>query len=237
MKRILFMMLCNFFYVPFTWIKLCYHAHHVDKYTDEQHLLLFKDIVKHANKGGRITLEEYGQENIPSENGFILFPNHQGMYDVLAIVDTCPVPLSVVAKKEVEHTQGLKQVFACMRAKLIDRQDLRQSMKIIQQVTEEVKQGRNYIIFAEGTRSRKQNELLDMKGGSFKSAVKAKCPIVPVALIDSFKAFDTNSIQPITIQVHVLKPLLYEEYKDMHTNDIASEVKRRIETCIKSNEK
>lgn len=66
-----------------------------------------------------------------------------------------------------------------MRAKLIDRQDLRQSMKIIQQVTEEVKQGRNYIIFAEGTRSRKQNELLDMKGGSFKSAVKAKCPIVP----------------------------------------------------------
>lgn len=99
------------------------------------------------------------EENIPSENGFIL-PNHQGMYDVLAIVDTCPVPLSVVAK-EVEHTQGLKQVFACMRAKLIDRQDLRQSMKIIQQVTEEVKQGRNYIIFAEGTRSRKQNELLD----------------------------------------------------------------------------
>lgn len=64
MKRILFMMLCNFFYVPFTWIKLCYHAHHVDKYTDEQHLLLFKDIVKHANKGGRITLEEYGQENM-----------------------------------------------------------------------------------------------------------------------------------------------------------------------------
>ena len=29
-----------------------------------------------------------------------VFPNHQGMYDVLAIIDACPKPF-VVAKKEV----------------------------------------------------------------------------------------------------------------------------------------
>ena len=100
-----------------------------------------KDIVKHANKGGRITVDAHGVENIPKENGFILFPNHQGMYDVLAILDACPNPISVVAKQEVAQVQGLKQVFACMKALFIDRNDLKQSMKVIQQVTAEVKQG------------------------------------------------------------------------------------------------
>ena len=38
----------------------------------------------------------------------------------------------------------------------------------------EVKQGRNFLIFAEGTRSRQGNKLLDFKGGSFKAATKGK---------------------------------------------------------------
>lgn len=232
MKRILFMMLRNILYLPWTWIKLCYHSHHVDKYTEAEHNLLMKDIVKHANKGGNITIDAYGVENIPKEDGFIFFPNHQGMYDVLAIVDACPRPFSVVAKKEVEKVQGLKQVFSCMRALFIDREDLRQSMKVIQEVTAEVKRGRNYVIFAEGTRSREQNQLLDFKGGSFKSAVKAQCPIIPVALIDAYKGFDTNSIKPITVQIHFLTPILYEEYKNLKTTEIAQMVKERIQHTI-----
>ena len=86
-------------------------------------------------------------------------------------------------KKEVANIPFLKQVFACMKAIPLDRSDIRQGMKVILQVSEEVKNGRNYLIFAEGTRSKNQNHLLDFKGGSFKSAVKAKCPIVPIALI------------------------------------------------------
>lgn len=226
------MMLRNIFYLPWVWIKLCCHARNVDKYTEEEHNALLKDIVKHANKGGRVTIDAHGVENIPKENGFVFFPNHQGMYDVLTILDACPNPISVVAKREVAQVQGLKQVFTCMKAQFIDRDDLKQSMKIIQQVTAEVKQGRNYVIFAEGTRSRNQNQLLDFKGGSFKSAVKARCPIIPIALIDAYKAFDTNSIKQITVQIHFLRPLLYEEYKDLKTTEIAEIVKKRIESII-----
>jgi len=41
--------------------------------------------------------------------------------DVLALVNVCPRPFSVVAKKEVANVQFLKQVFACMKAYMIDR--------------------------------------------------------------------------------------------------------------------
>ena len=233
MKRIILMVLKNILLVPYYWCRLCYYAFHVDKYPELTRFKFLKEIVKRANRGGNVTIEAYGRENIPEENGFIFFPNHQGLYDVLAIVEACPRPFSVVAKKEVANVPLLKQVFACMKAYMIDRSDIRQSMQVISNVTAEVKKGRNYLIFAEGTRSKKGNHMLEMKGGSFKSATKAKCPIVPVALLDSFKPFDTSSTAPVTVQVHFLKPLYYEEYKDMKTTEIAKEVKERIESELR----
>lgn len=232
MKRILLMIFRNIFLVPYAWCKLCYHAAHPEKYTDEEQYTLLKYITLRANRGGNVKIAAYGVENIPEENGFMFFPNHQGLYDVLAIIEACPKPFAVVAKKEIANIQFLKQVFACMKAYMLDREDVRQAMQVIIHVTEEVKKSRNYLIFAEGTRSKNGNHPGEFKGGSFKSATKAKCPIVPVALIDSFKPFDTNTISPVTVQVHFLKPMYYEEYKDMKTTEIAAEVKRRIEEVI-----
>lgn len=71
-----------------------------------------------------------------------------------------------------------------------------------------------------------------MKVGSFKAAIKAKCPIVPVALVDAFIPFDSNTIKPVTVQVHFLKPLYYDDYKHMKTTEIAEQVKERIQKAI-----
>lgn len=236
MKRILLMVFRNFLLVPFAWCRLCYHASHTEKYSDEEQYALLKYITLRANRGGNVTIDVHGSENIPKKNGFMFFPNHQGLYDVLAIIEATPCPFSVVAKKEIANIPFLKQVFACMKAYMLDREDVRQAMQVIIDVTNEVKKGRNYLIFAEGTRSKNGNQLRDFKGGSFKSATKAKCPIVPVALLNAYKPFDANTIAPVTVQVHFLKPMYYEEYKDMKTTEIAAEVKNRIEKVIRENE-
>jgi len=236
MKRIILMVLRNILYVPFGWIRLCYYASHVDKYTDEELYALIKSIDRRANRGGRITIDVHGVENIPKKNGFIFFPNHQGLYDVLAIIEACPVPFAVVNKKEVQNIPFLKQIFACMKAYAIDREDIKQSMQVILNVAKDAKEGRNFLIFAEGTRSRNGNELLEFKGGSFKSAMKAKCPIVPVAIIDSYKSFDTDSIKKLTVQVHFLEPMYYDDYKELKSTEIAKIVKNKIEDTIKNNE-
>lgn len=235
MKRILMMVLRNLYIVPYGWIRLCYRAAHVDKYTEEDMYAFLQWIDLRANRGGNVHIDAHGQENIPDRDGFMFFPNHQGLYDVLAIIEASPRPFSVVAKKEVAKIPFLKQVFACMKAYMIDRDDIRQSMQVIINVAKEVKKGRNYLIFAEGTRSKAGNRTGGFKGGSFKAATKAQCPIVPVALIDSFRPFDTNTIKPVTVQVHFLKPLQYEEYKEMKTTEIASLVQKRIQAVIDEN--
>ena len=237
MKRILLMIIRNILHVPGMLKTLWKYAANVDQYSDEERHAFLRELDEYANKGGNVTIKEYGAENIPKENGFIMYPNHQGMYDVLALISICKNPLSVVAKKEVAKVPLLRSVFKVMKAIFIDRDDVRQSMQVIMQVTKDVKNGRNYVIFPEGTRSKQGNKVGEFKGGSFKAATKARCPIVPVALIDAFKPFDTNSTKPVTVQVHILEPMLYEEYKDMKTVEIAEEVKRRIVEKIRSQKK
>lgn len=232
MKRIVFMVFRNILLVPYMWIRLCYRAAHADKYTAEEHHRFLKWIVVHANHGGNVNIEAYGVENLPEKDGFMLFPNHQGLYDVLAILEASPHPFSVVAKKEIANIVLLKQVFACLKAYMIDREDVRQAMQVIIDVSKHVKEGKNYLIFPEGTRSKNGNKIGVFKGGSFKAATKAQCPIVPVALIDSFKPFDTNTIAPVTVQVHFLEPICYEEYKEMKTTEIAQLVHDRIQKRI-----
>ena len=232
MKRIIMMVLRNILFVPWGWFMLNKYAANVDRYTEGERYALLKKIDHKANVGGNITVKSYGVENIPNENGFMFYPNHQGLYDVLAILEACPTPFSVVAKKEVGNVPFLRQVFTCMKAYIMDREDIRQSMQIILNVAKEVKNGRNYLIFAEGTRSKNGNHPQEFKGGSFKAAMKAKCPIVPVALIDSDKAFDTGSAKMLDVQVHFLKPMHYEEYKDMKSTEIAAEVRKRVEATI-----
>lgn len=231
MKRIILMVVRLVFKVPYYIAGIWWHGKK-KAYDLEKAYAFVKKVTKAANKAGRVRIESYGLENIPKENGFIFFPNHQGLFDVLVFLESCPTPFAFVIKKEASNVILLKQVIAALRSIVMDREDIRQSLEVINQVAEEVRNGRNFLIFPEGTRSRKGNQLLPFKGGTFKSAVKAKCPIVPCALIDSFKPFDENSIAPVTVKLIYLPPIDYQEYSSLKTPEIADMVKTRIETAI-----
>jgi len=229
--RIALMVLYNLWRVPYLFIRLCFYAKHYNgDYMPG--FLWAKKISKCAIKGGNITLEVHGEENIPKEDGFIFYPNHQGLFDSLTLFASCPKPFATVIKKEAANVVLLKQVIQATGSQAIDREDIRQSMTVIQKMSEEVKQGRNYLIFAEGTRGKNGNVPGEFKGGSFKAAQKARCPIVPCALINCFIPFDQNSIRKVTVKLIYLQPMYYEEYQNMKTVEIAAEVKRRIVEAI-----
>ncbi|MDO5152618.1 MAG: lysophospholipid acyltransferase family protein [Eubacteriales bacterium] len=232
MNRIVTMVLKNLGIVPGAWIKLCRYAKHTEEYPEEEKYRHIQYILEHAIKGGNIELQVSGQENIPRENGFMLYSNHQGMFDILAIAATCDAPIGVVLKKELYNIPFLHQIAICTKSFAMDREDVRQSLTVIQNVTQEVKSGRNYLIFPEGTRSRLGNTMVDFHSGSFRCATKSHCPIIPIALIDCFKVLDQKGSKPVTVQIHYLKPILYEEYKDMNTTGLAALVRGRIEEKI-----
>lgn len=235
MRRIAFMVFRCLFKAPWWWFRVWLFGRKGDTHTEQERYEYLRYVVKKANHAGRVDVVCSGMENLPDKNGFILFPNHQGMFDMLAIIETCPNPVSVVVKKEASGIFLVKQVIELLHGISIDRKDIRGSKKVIDQMSEEVGNGRNYVIFAEGTRSRDGNNILEFKAGTFKSAVNAGCPIIPVALINSFCPFDIPSIKREKVQVHYLEPINPDQYVGMKTREIAHLVHDRIQKKIDEN--
>ena len=77
--------------------------------------------------------------------------------------------------------------------------------------------------------------MLPFHGGSFRCALKSKCTVIPMALIDSYRVLDEKGSKPVSVQLHYLQPIEYEEYKDMKTTQLADLVKSRIAACMEEN--
>lgn len=232
MNRLVMVVLKNIVMVPAAWVKLCKYAKHTDEYSYEEKYKHIRYILKHVCKSGNIDLQVTGLENIPKEDGFLMCGNHQGIFDIVAIVDSFERPLAAVLKKELNEIPFLKQIVQCTHSYPMDREDVRQSMKVIQAVTKELQDGRNIIIFPEGTRSKNGNTMGEFHAGTFKCVLKSKATIVPFAFIDSFKVLDQDGCGPLAVQLHYLEPIHYHEYEGMNTQELAALVKERVENAI-----
>lgn len=202
-------------------------------YTEQECHEYLQYIISVMQKKGYTRTEVYGAENLPAQGGYVMYPNHQGKYDAFGIVWAHKKACTVVMDKAKSYDLFIKEVIDMIKGKRLDKEDVKQAFTIISEMTEEVKQGRRYIIFPEGEYDRdKKNTLWDFKAGCFKVSQKSKTPIVPVVLIDSWKAWNSSIMKTVTTQVYFLEPIPYEEYKELKTNQIAAMVKERIQKKI-----
>lgn len=207
---------------------MAYKAKHTERYDEEARYAYARLAIRRMMRAGRISTKRYGAENLPNEGGYLLCPNHQGKYDALGIMISHDKPCSIVIDDAKSHGLLVKQFIDLVQGKRLKKNDARQSMRIIRELAEDTAKGRRFIIFPEGGYYHNHNTVGEFKPGCFKSAVKAKAPIVPVALIDSYKVFEEWSLRKVETQVHFLKAIPYEEYRSMTTAEIAGMVRDRI---------
>ena len=110
MNRIVLMVLRNLTRIPGAWIKLCRYAKNPAAYPEIEAWRHIQYILNRAITTGNIDLEVTGLENIPQEGSFVMFANHQGMFDVVAIAASCKKPLGIVYKKELTNVPVLKEI-------------------------------------------------------------------------------------------------------------------------------
>lgn len=204
-----------------------------DQYSemDRYNYLLY--IIEIMKRTAWIKTEVYGRENLPQDTGYMMYPNHQGKYDAYGIIEGHGSPCSIVMDKEKSYIIFVNELVQMVRGKRLDRNDVRQGLTIINELIEEVKQGRKFILFPEGGYAEgKGNTLEKFKAGCFKVPLKTNTPIVPVAIIDSYKVFNSRTTGTVKTQVHFLKPIMPEEYHGMKTKELAELVQARIQEKI-----
>ncbi len=234
MLRLFFVCLVSLpFIIYYMWL-VGYIEKHENNYTEAQRYKIAQKMVAIMKRNGFIHTKVFGKENLPKDGGYVMYANHQGKYDTLGIINVHDKPCTIVIDEKRSRLIFANQFISLLKGCRLDRTNIRSQVKGIYSIIKEVKAGRRFIIFPEGGYKDNKNKVKDFLPGSFKCAMKAKSPIVPVVLIDSYKVFGINSIRPVTTQVHFLKPLYYDEYKDMNSTDISNEVRNRIVETINS---
>lgn len=221
-------LLFNFYFIPQMW----YYAKHPEKYSEEACYRVARNLINMIKKRGRIKTIVSGTHHLPQEGGYVIYANHQGKYDMLGIVASHDKPCTIVIDKETTKDIIPLLFTNLVNGKKLDKKDPRQQVDTIHQVIHEIKEGRRYLIFPEGGYTDNKNCLQEFRPGSFKIPLKTKCPIIPVAIYDSFKPFSINSLKKVTTLVYYLEPIFHEQYTGMSTKELCNLVHEKISAKI-----
>lgn len=232
MLRICYVVVVSLPFLIYYMGKLRYIDRHGERFPEERRYRMARKCISIMMHNGRIVTESRGQELLPENGGYVMYSNHQGKYDTIGIMSAHAKPCTIVIDAYRSKLPITDSFIDLVQGSRLDRRDMRKQMKTIMDIAEEVKAGRRYIIFPEGGYDNNKNELQNFMPGAFKCAVWAKAPIVPVAIIDSYKPFGTNSLKKVKTYVHFLAPIFFEEYNGMRTVEIAEMVKSRIAADI-----
>ena len=222
----------NFFTFFIFFPKMVYMSRHKEKYTDDELYAYGLKIVRVAVNTAGLKIEAQGLENIPQTDGIYICANHQEKFDPLAIWLSFPRQTGVILDDSATHRPVIRELCDLIKSQRLLKHNTHSVVKAYNQITRELKAGINYMVFPEGEYEEEPGMLGDFHAGSFKSPQRAHCPILPVALIDSYKIFDKGFKSTLPIRVHYLLPIKPEEYAGMTTSEIAGLVKSRIQAHL-----
>ena len=175
-----------------------------------------------------------GKENVPNET-CAFFSNHLAAPDPLPIITTLDAPMAFLAKTELEKVPYASTAIKSIEGLFLKRDDLKQSLRTMMKIEEDLKNKRkNWLIFPEGTRNKDDKAvLLEFHHGTFRPAMKAGVPIVPIAVFGAQRLFDKkNHFKKYPIHLIFGKPLYPKDYEGLSTQEVAQIVQSKIQQML-----
>ncbi|WP_339022347.1 lysophospholipid acyltransferase family protein [Spiroplasma endosymbiont of Crioceris asparagi] len=170
------------------------------------------------------------------DRGCILAGNHQSNVDPLLIYAINDFqkqqPVAFIAKKELWDSSLSARFVNIIDVVPLDRENPRSALAAVKEAKELItKYKRSFTIFPEGTRSKSQ-EMIPFLDASLKIAQMAYAPIIPFAIIDSYKTTMKKRPKKITVTVVFGKPIMPDTFMHIKAEKLASNVQKEVQKLI-----
>jgi 1-acyl-sn-glycerol-3-phosphate acyltransferase len=193
-------------------------------------------------------IEVRGEENVPKDEPVLYIGNHRSYFDILITYVRVPRPTGYIAKREMLKWPLLVNWMRNLHCLFLDRNDLKQGLKIILTAIDKVKSGISICIFPEGTRNKVNHTFMEFHEGSFKIAAKTGCPIIPMTIYNSGDIFEDHlpKIKRTRVILEYGKPIYIKDLSrenqkkvGAYTQNIIEETYHKIkdEVCCKTSVK
>ena len=179
------------------------------------------------------TVHTFGTENLPGEGGYLLLPNHQGRFDGLAVTCAHREMISFILDEKRSDMIMEGDYMRLSESVPIALGDARKCMESFRKVRDRVIAGDRFCVFPEGGYVDNGNTMREFHTGCLHYVKEMKCPLVPVCLYDSWRVYNyrrlRDAFRHVDVQVHILKPIMPEEYENLSKPAIAALVKSCIQ--------
>lgn len=176
---------------------------------------------------GHIPVQAEGLEHLQADQAYVYAANHRSNFDIFVLISHLPGKILFVAKKSLFRVPVFGQALARMGSVSVDRSNLQDAIRSLNQATALVRGGFSMIIFPEGTRGTGP-ELLPFKKGVFVMALKAGQPIVPVSISGTrfIQSRASLRVRPGPVRLVVSPPIFPQNFP--RKEDLMEAVRRAI---------
>lgn len=184
-----------------------------------------------------VKIDVKGLEHLDPKQPYILTPNHQSFIEVPLFVTYLGRNPGYLAKKEVFKYPVFGPGIRMMGVIPVDRSNSPAAVESAKQATRNIRRGKSYMVYPEGTRS-KDGTLLPFKKGAFMMAIEAGVPIVPVTVSGATKIMPKGEFKvfPSTVHIIIHEPISTENYSKENVAELMQQTREKIYSALSAEE-
>lgn len=170
-----------------------------------------------------------GQTNLVAGQTYIFAANHQSQFDIAVLQGYLGFDFRWMAKKELFSIPFFGAGMRAAGAIAVNRSHGRQALQSLHEAAERISAGTSVVIFPEGTRS-PGGGLQDFKSGAMVLAIKARVPIVPVAIIGTHEILAKGKLlsRAGRVRIRIGKALDTTEFSMTQKQELALRLQQEV---------
>jgi 1-acyl-sn-glycerol-3-phosphate acyltransferase len=182
----------------------------------------------------RVKVRVEGIEHLKGEGPYIFMSNHQGTYDIFALLGHLPFQFRWLAKKELFSVPFFGWVMAAAGYVSVDREGTRKTVEAMNEAAQKIREGMSVVIFPEGSRS-PDGSIQPFKKGGFTLAIKSKVPIIPISIIGSREIMPKGKLTVTSgeIRIRIDHPIETQNYSLKDRKSLMEKVRQTISKNFK----
>jgi 1-acyl-sn-glycerol-3-phosphate acyltransferase len=178
-----------------------------------------------------------GLERLDPKQTYIFTPNHQSLIEVPLWVAYLGRNIAYLGKKEVFKYPIFGYGIRLVGVVPVDRSNSPAAVESAKLATENIRRGKSYVVYPEGTRS-SDGGLLPFKKGAFMMAIDAGVPVVPITISGATRIMPKAQIKifPSTVRVTIHEPIPTTGYSKSNIAELMDKTREKIFSALDDQE-
>ena len=180
-----------------------------------------------------VRVEVSGVERLDPKQTYIFTPNHQSLIEVPLFVAYLGRNPAYLGKKEIFKYPVFGRGIRLIGAVPVDRSNSAAAVESAKLATENLRRGKSYVVYPEGTRSR-DGRMLPFKKGAFMMAIDAGVPVVPITVSGATRIMPKAQVKifPSTVRITVHDPISTSGYSKENVALLMEMTRARIASTL-----